>query len=61
MIALAVLLVLATFRWMRTYTRHGQYISVPDVSGMFEDEGAALLAKSGLRYEVSDYRYDRAN
>ena len=60
MIALAVLLVLATFRWMRTYTRHGQYISVPDVSGMFEDEGAALLAKSGLRYEVSDYRYDRA-
>jgi len=59
MIALAVFLVLATFRWMRSYTRHGQYIEVPDVAGMYEEEGAALLAKYGLRYEVSDYKFDR--
>ena len=54
-----IALVLLTFRWMRTYTRHGQYIEVPDVAGMYEQEGAELLAKYGLRYEVTDYKFDR--
>lgn len=59
MVIAGVALVLVTFRWMRSYTRHGQYIEVPDVSGMYEKEGADLLAKYGLRCEVSDYKFDR--
>ncbi len=59
MAAAAVALILVTFRWMESYTRHGQYISVPDVSGMYEDEAGQALAAAGLKYEVSDYKYDK--
>ena len=59
MVMLAVVLVILTFRWMKSYTRHGQYITVPDVSGMYEEEAGKVLAAAGLRYEVSDYKYDK--
>ena len=59
MVILAVVLVILTFRWMESYTRHGQYITVPDVSGMYEEEAGKVLAAAGLRYEVSDYKYDK--
>lgn len=58
-VILAVVLVILTFRWMESYTRHGQYITVPDVSGMYEEEAGKVLAAAGLRYEVSDYKYDK--
>jgi beta-lactam-binding protein with PASTA domain len=57
-IAVATVLVLVTFRWMKSYTRHGQYIAVPDVAGMYEEEAGKALAAAGLKYEVSDYKYD---
>ena len=59
MIVLAVVLVLVTFRWIKSYTLHGQYISVPDVSGMYEEEAGQVLAAAGLKYEVLDYKYDK--
>lgn len=59
MVVLSFVLILCVFRWMKSYTRHGQYITVPDVSGMFEDEAGQTLAAAGLRYEVSDYKYDK--
>ena len=59
MAVLAVLLVVITFQWMKSYTRHGQYITVPDVSGMYEEEAGRVLAASGLRYQVSDFKYDK--
>lgn len=55
----AVLLIMITFRWMKSYTRHGQYITVPDVSGMFEKEAGQALEAVGLRYQVSDFKYDK--
>ena len=60
MIAAATLLIVITFRWMQSYTRHGQYITVPDVSGMYEEEAGNALAAAGLRYEVSDYKFDKS-
>ena len=60
MIAAATLLIVITFRWMQSYTRHGQYITVPDVSGMYEEEAGKALAAAGLRYEVSDYKFDKS-
>lgn len=58
-VVIGTILVLVTFKWIKSYTRHGQYISVPDVSGMFEEEAGQALAAVGLKYEVLDYKYDR--
>ena len=60
MIVIAFLLVLITFKWMDSYTLHGQHISVPDVSGMYEEEAGKTLADAGLKYEVSDYKFDKS-
>lgn len=59
MILLGVLLLVGVLKWMKSYTRFGQYIEVPEISGMFEEEAASLLAASGLKYEISDYKFDR--
>lgn len=53
----ATVLVLLLFRWMDSYTRHGHYITVPDVTGQLEDEAAAILKRDGLRCETGEYRY----
>ena len=60
MAAVSIILIVITFRWMQSYTRHGQYITVPDVSGMYEQEAGQALAAAGLRYEVSDYKFDKS-
>lgn len=60
MVVLVLAILLVTFRWMKSYTRHGQYITVPDVSGMYEEEAGQALAAVGLRYEVSDYKFDKS-
>ena len=59
MAALAILLIIITFKWIESYTRHGEYIVVPDVSGMYEEEAGQALAAVGLKYEVMDYKYDK--
>lgn len=59
MAVLAFLLVMITFRWIQSYTRHGQYIEVPDIHGMYEKEAGEALAAKGLKYEILDYKYDK--
>lgn len=59
MIIIALALMLITFRWINKYTLHGQYIEVPDLSGMFEEEAGKALAAQGLKYEVSEYKYNK--
>lgn len=59
MIIIALALVIITFRWINKYTLHGQYIEVPDLSGMFEEEAGKALAAQGLKYEVSEYKYNK--
>jgi beta-lactam-binding protein with PASTA domain len=59
MAVLAFILILVTFKWIESYTLHGQYIEVPDVSGMFEEEAGKALADQGLKYEVSEYKYNK--
>jgi len=60
MFIVAIILIIVTFRWMESYTLHGQYITVPDVTGMFEEEARQALSVSGLKYEISDYKFDKA-
>lgn len=59
MIALSILFIIITFKWIKSYTRHGEYIAVPDVAGMYEEEAGQALAAVGLKYEVLDYKYDK--
>lgn len=59
MVIVAVILVIVTFRWMESYTLHGQYITVPDVTGMYEEEARQTLSIAGLKYEISDYKFDK--
>lgn len=59
MVFISIMLLLFTFGWMKKYTLHGQFISVPDVSGMYEEEAGQTLAAVGLEYEVLDYKYDK--
>jgi beta-lactam-binding protein with PASTA domain len=59
MVIVAVILVIVTFRWMKSYTLHGQYITVPDVTGMYEEEARQALSIAGLNYEISDYKFDK--
>jgi len=59
MLVIGIVLILVTFKWIKSYTRHGEYISVPDVSGMYEEEAGQALAAAGLKYEVLDYKYDK--
>lgn len=58
-VVIGTILVLVTFKWIKSYTLHGQYITVPDVSGMYEEEAGQALAAVGLKYEVLDYKYDK--
>ena len=58
-VVIGTILVLVTFKWIKSYTLHGQYITVPDVSGMYEEEAKQALAAIGLKYEVLDYKYDK--
>ena len=44
---------------MKSYTLHGEYITVPDLTGMYEEEAGEALAAVGLKYEVLDYKYDK--
>ena len=59
MAIIAFLLVIFTFKWMKSYTLHGQYITVPDVTGMYEEEARQALSITGLKYEVLDYKFDK--
>ena len=59
MAVLAILLIIITFKWIESYTRHGEYIAVPDLTGMYEKEAGEALNAVGLKYEVLDYKYDK--
>lgn len=49
-----IILVSGTFIWLKIYTRHGQRISVPDLSGLTEEEVKTIIEVKELRYEIVD-------
>lgn len=58
MVAIVAIVLIVLFRWMNSYTHHGEYISVPDIAGLAQDDAALELAHAGLRCEASDFRYE---
>lgn len=52
-----VLLLVLTLLFLNVYTRHGQNIIVPDLSGLQADEAEAILRSKGLEVQIIDSIY----
>jgi beta-lactam-binding protein with PASTA domain len=57
MLAVVVLAVFLTFRWMNAYTQHGKAILVPDVTGMDEADAMSALSSKSLKGISYDKTY----
>lgn len=57
MLVAVILILFFVFRWMDTYTRHGQAILVPDAKGMNVYEANALFVENNLHCLVADSVY----
>ena len=57
MVVVVVVMVFGALKWMDVYTRHGETVVVPDVTGMTVEEAAALFGRQRLEYIISDTRY----
>ncbi|MDR2684503.1 MAG: PASTA domain-containing protein, partial [Prevotellaceae bacterium] len=44
---------------LKGYTRHGEFVEVPDLKGLYEHEAEVLLLDNNLKYEVIDSVYLR--
>jgi len=53
-ILIAVVVFLGTLLWLKIYTHHGQAISVPNLTGLTEDEVGDVVSSRRLRYEIID-------
>lgn len=58
MLAITIVILIIVFRWIHSYTRHGEYIEVPSVIGLSLEEATDSLSAMGLNLEINDYRYD---
>ena len=57
-VAVAFLLILSGWVWLRSYTRHNDKVEVPDMKGMTLDEARAALEDRHLLVEVVDSVYN---
>ncbi|MCK5066263.1 MAG: PASTA domain-containing protein [Bacteroidales bacterium] len=51
---IAIILLLGTLVWLKIYTHHGQAITVPDLTGLTDDEVEDVTSSRRLRFEVID-------
>lgn len=47
-------MLLLTFGWLSSHTRHGDSLSVPDVRGVVLDKAIQVLESKNLRYQITD-------
>jgi beta-lactam-binding protein with PASTA domain len=53
-VAIAIILLLGTMLWLKVYTHHGKTITVPDLTGLTEEEVEDVTSSRHLRFEVTD-------
>ena len=51
---ISVILISGTFIWLHFFTRHNQSITVPDLSGLTEEEVQIITDSKKLKFEISD-------
>jgi len=56
-VVITIVLILITMFSIRVYTHHGESITVPDFSGMTEEQFQKILEKNELNYQVTDSLY----
>ncbi len=52
--AIALILLIGTLIWLKIYTHHGKTITVPDLTGLTEEEVEDVTSARRLRFEVVD-------
>jgi beta-lactam-binding protein with PASTA domain len=52
-----VLIVFLTVQWLGMYTKHGESMAVPDITGKSVKEVEVLLSNTDMTYEVTDSIY----
>ncbi|MCF8377977.1 MAG: PASTA domain-containing protein [Bacteroidales bacterium] len=52
--SLSIVLLSGIFLWLHIFTRHNQTISVPDFSGLTEEEAGIIASSKNLRFEITD-------
>jgi beta-lactam-binding protein with PASTA domain len=57
-LAIALFLTITIFLFLRIFTRHGQALSVPDLSGLSLHEADSILMERKLRFQVVDSVYN---
>ena len=55
-----VMICLGVLWWLKAYTRHGEAIEVPDLTGLYVEEAEILLKERNLSYELIDSVYRRS-
>ncbi len=58
-VLIGVFLLAGAFIWLKIYTRHGNTITVPDLSGLSTEEVDIIADSKSLRYEIVDSVFDR--
>lgn len=53
-VAVLLLVFVFTYRWLDSYTKHGESISVPDLRGMKVQDLAGFVADKNVRFKVTD-------
>ena len=57
-ISVMVFMSIVVLLFLRIYTRHGQALSVPDITGLSIPEADSILAAKELRYQIVDSVYN---
>lgn len=59
MIVTVALIIFATFKWIHSFTNHGEHVEVPSVEGLITDDAMQVLKNNLLNGEIAEYRYDK--
>jgi beta-lactam-binding protein with PASTA domain len=54
---LLLLCIIYFFLYLPNHTNHGQFVTVPDYTGIDQEELKALVEKDGLRFSIDDSAY----
>lgn len=58
-VIIGIVLLAGTFLWLKIYTRHGKTITVPDLSGLTEEEVGIITESKSLRFEIVDSIFNK--
>ncbi|MFW5820155.1 MAG: PASTA domain-containing protein [Bacteroidota bacterium] len=58
-VIIGVVLIAGAFIWLKIYTKHGQTITVPDLSGLTSEEVEIITRSKSIRFEVVDSIFDQ--